>query len=87
MPALRDSWYRTEHVDRVRRLRPIAEGLGVTRAQLALAWLLQRPHVSSVITGAASVEQVEAILRAIDLGLPDEARHAIEAIFPLEVAA
>jgi aryl-alcohol dehydrogenase-like predicted oxidoreductase len=59
---------------------------GVTRAQLALAWLLERPHVGSVITGAVSVEQVESNLRAADLTLPADVRHAIEAIFPLEVA-
>jgi len=81
-----DAWYRKDHVDRVRQLRPIADRLGVTRAQLALAWLLERPHVSSVITGAVSVEQVESNLRAADLTLTVDVRHAIEAIFPLEVA-
>jgi aryl-alcohol dehydrogenase-like predicted oxidoreductase len=87
IPALRDAWYRKEHVDRVRLLRPIAEGLGVTRAQLVLAWLLERPHVSSVITGAATVEQVESNLRAVDLALPGHVRDAIETIFPVEVTA
>ena len=87
MPALRDTWYREGHVDRVRQLRPIADRLGVTRAQLALAWLLERQYVSSVITGAASVEQVESNLLAVDLTLPDDVRYAIDAIFPLEVAA
>ena len=87
MPALRDAWYRKDHLDRVRLLRPIAEGLGVTRAQLVLAWLLERPHVSSVITGAATVEQVESNLRAVDLALPRHVRDAIETIFPVEVTA
>jgi len=39
-----------------------------------------------VITGAVSVEQVESNLRAADLTLTVDVRHAIEAIFPLEVA-
>jgi len=39
-----------------------------------------------VITGAVSVEQVESNLRAVDLTLTVDGRHAIEAIFPLEVA-
>jgi Aldo/keto reductase family/NMT1/THI5 like len=82
----KDAWHCKDHVDRVRQLRPIADRLGVTRAQLALAWLLERPHLSSVITGAVSVEQVESNLRAADLTLPADVRHAIEAIFPLEVA-
>jgi voltage-dependent potassium channel beta subunit len=87
MPALREAWYREAWVDRVRRLRPIADGLGVTRAQLALAWLLARPHVSSVITGAVTVEQLVSNLHAAEVTLPAEARQAIEAIFPLEVSA
>ena len=85
--ALREAWYRKDYVDRVRRLRPFAERLGVTRAQLALAWLLDRPHVSSVITGAVSVEQLESNLGAVDLVLSGEIRDAIDAIFPLEISA
>lgn len=87
VPALREAWYRKDYVERVQRLRPLAEGLGVTRAQLALAWLLERPYVSSVITGAVSVEQLKSNLDAVDLVLPDGMRDAIDAIFPLEVSA
>jgi aryl-alcohol dehydrogenase-like predicted oxidoreductase len=86
MAALRDAWYRKEHVDRVRQLGPIAGRLGVARAQLALAWLLERPHVSSVITGAVTVEQLRSNLGALDLALDDDARQAIDAVFPLEIA-
>ena len=45
-------------VDLVDHLRPIAATLDCTLAQLALAWCLKNPHVSSVITGATSVKQV-----------------------------
>ena len=37
-------------------MRPIADRLGCTMAQLALAWCTKNPHVSSVITGASKVE-------------------------------
>jgi aryl-alcohol dehydrogenase-like predicted oxidoreductase len=43
---------------RVQRLRPIAAGLGVTLSQLALAWVLRRPEVTSAIVGASRPEQV-----------------------------
>jgi len=43
---------------RVQRLRPIAAGLGVTPSQLALAWVLRRPEVTSAIVGASRPEQV-----------------------------
>jgi len=39
-------------------VQPIAERLGVTQAQLALAWCLKNENVSSVITGASKPEQI-----------------------------
>ncbi len=44
---------------KVQRLKPIAQELGLTIAQLALAWVLRRPEVSSAIIGATRPEQVE----------------------------
>jgi aryl-alcohol dehydrogenase-like predicted oxidoreductase len=48
----------------VQRLRPIAAELGLSLAQLALAWVLRRPEVSSAIIGASRPEQVEENARA-----------------------
>jgi len=45
-------------LERVQRLRPIAEGLGVSMAQLALAWVLREPNVASAIIGASRPDQV-----------------------------
>ena len=42
----------------VQRLRPIADGLGISMAQLALAWVLREPNVASAIVGASRSEQV-----------------------------
>ena len=46
-------------LEKVQKLRPIAERNGLTMSQLALAWCLRRPEVSSVIIGASRPEQVE----------------------------
>ncbi len=54
---------------RVERLAPIARELGLTRAQLALAWALRRPEVSSAIIGATRPEQIEENARASGLRL------------------
>src|SRR5262252_6193042 len=45
-------------IAKVRKLAPIARKLGCTLAQLALAWCLKNPHVSTVITGASRASQV-----------------------------
>ena len=46
-------------LERARRLAPIAERLGITMAQLALAWILREPNVASAIVGATRPEQVQ----------------------------
>ena len=56
-----------EAVERVERLRPIAERIDCTMAQLALAWCTLNPHVSTVITGASKVSQVEQNFGALDV--------------------
>jgi voltage-dependent potassium channel beta subunit len=48
-----------ERIDKVKKLETVAKELGITTAQLAIAWLLRRKEVSSVITGATRVSQLE----------------------------
>lgn len=52
--------------EQVRALKPIADRMGVTMAQLAIAWCAANPYVSTVITGASKVEQVEENLGALE---------------------
>ena len=56
-----------ERVAGVRHLAPIAAELGVSQAQLALAWCLANPHVSTVLLGASRREQLEQNLAALEL--------------------
>ena len=56
-----------ELVAKVRLLGKLAEELECTMAQLALAWLLRLPDISSVITGASRVNQVHQNLKAIEV--------------------
>lgn len=78
----RELWYREDHLDRVRKFKRVADDLGATRGQVALAWLLARPGVSSVVTGAVTVDQLQSNLKAIDISLSEETLKAIDAIFP-----
>lgn len=50
----------------VAALKPIAEEIGATQAQLALAWVLRNPNVCSLITGASRPEQVQENLQALN---------------------
>lgn len=80
---LRERLGDAEAIARVERLRPIADRLGCTMAQLAIAWCARNPSVSSVITGASRVQQVQenfAALDVIDLITDDVAAEMIAAV-------
>jgi voltage-dependent potassium channel beta subunit len=53
-------------LEKVRKLRRLASGLGLTLPQLALAWCLKNRHVSTVLTGASRPEQVVENMKAVD---------------------
>jgi len=86
---LRDTVITEDSVAKVRQLKPIADDLGCTLAQLGLAWCLKNPHVSSVITGASRAAQVTENMRALDVvpRLTDDVMARIEAILEDEPAS
>ncbi len=71
-----------ERIEKVRQLTAIANEVGATTAQLALAWILHRKEVSSVITGATRIEQLDENLGAAEVTdkLTDNILDAIEKI-------
>ena len=66
-------------LERVQRLRPIADGLGLTMAQLALAWILREPNVASAIVGASRPEQLRDNAAASGVELDEETVREIGA--------
>ena len=65
-------------LEAVQRLRPIADGLGITMAQLALAWVLREPNVASAIIGASRPQQVEDNAAASGIELDEATLAAID---------
>ncbi|CAN5507585.1 aldo/keto reductase [soil metagenome] len=78
---LAESLRNPEALERVERLRPIAEKLDCTMAQLALAWCAKNPNVSTVITGASRPAQVAENFEALDVIdlLDEDVMSSIEA--------
>lgn len=73
--------YRSDYLlEAVARLKPIAADFGLTMEQMALAWVLRRPEVSSAIVGATGPEQVEANARVVGVKLPDQALARIDEV-------
>jgi voltage-dependent potassium channel beta subunit len=76
-----------ERVEQVRRMKPIADDLGVSRSQLALAWTLRQKAISSVITGATRVEQLDSNLKAAEIVLSEDVLTALDNIFSPDAPA
>jgi 1-deoxyxylulose-5-phosphate synthase len=71
--------YRSDYLlEAVAYLKPIAAGLGLTMVQVALAWVLRRPEVTSAIIGASRPEQIADNVRAVGVKLPEEALARID---------
>ncbi|MGN0298529.1 MAG: aldo/keto reductase family protein [Lachnospiraceae bacterium] len=69
-----------ENLDKVEAMNRIARELGINMSVLALAWILRKPIVSSVITGASNPKQLEQNLAASGVQIPEDALREIEAI-------
>lgn len=72
-----------DRLAKVAALEPIAQEMGASLAQFSLAWCLQNPHVSSVLTGASRVEQLHENMKAlqfVDSFTPD-VMAAIDRVF------
>ena len=54
-------------LEKVKKIAPIAKDIGISMPQLALAWCLKNENVSTVITGASKVEQVEHNMKTMDI--------------------
>lgn len=82
---LKDKLVTKELIAKVKEFEPIAKELGVTRAQLALAWCLKNPNVSTVITGATKSEQVTENMKALGVveKLTPELMKKLDKLFPL----
>ncbi|GAB2878390.1 aldo/keto reductase family protein [Nocardioides pacificus] len=63
---------------RVQALRPVAESLDLTMAQLAVAWVLQNDNVASALIGASRPEQVHENVKAAGVTIPDDAMKQID---------
>ncbi len=71
-------WLRDEVLDAVVKLGPIAKDMNLTMSQLAIAWVLSNPNVSSAIVGASRPEQITENAKAAGVTLPEDVLSAID---------
>ncbi|GMA63400.1 aldo/keto reductase family protein [Alicyclobacillus fastidiosus] len=75
-----NSYLRDDVLTSVQKLEGIAKELGASLSQLAIAWTLRQPGVSSAIIGASRVSQVEENVKAVDVVLGSDVLGEIEAV-------
>jgi aryl-alcohol dehydrogenase-like predicted oxidoreductase len=80
MGHMMGGWLEDDVLERVQRLVPVAERLGLTMAQLALAWVLREENVASAIVGASRPEQVRDNASASGIELDAETLAEIDGI-------
>jgi len=73
-------WLRDDVLEAVQRLNPIAEQAGAKPAQLAVAWVLNNPNVSSAIVGATRPEQLQDNVKALDVTIDGDLLKAIDEV-------
>jgi len=75
-----DRYWRGDMFDTVERLRPLADEAGMSMTQLAIAWVLANPAVTSPILGASTPEQLGQAIGAVHVRLDDELKHRLDVI-------
>jgi aryl-alcohol dehydrogenase-like predicted oxidoreductase len=76
--AMISRWMKDDVLEAVQLLKPIADSVDLSMSQLALAWVLQNPSVSSAIMGATKPAQIKDNVKASGVKLPAEVMKAID---------
>ena len=80
--VIKNIYWSEENRKKGQELVKIASGMGVTAAQLAIAWCLRNPAVTGVITGATRISQVEDNLKAAEIDIPDDVVQKLDELYP-----
>jgi|UniRef100_UPI00404AF0A3 aryl-alcohol dehydrogenase-like predicted oxidoreductase len=76
--AMISRWMKDDVLEAVQLLKPIAESVDLSMSQMALAWVLQNPNISSAIMGATKPAQIRDNVKASGVKLPAEVMKAID---------
>jgi aryl-alcohol dehydrogenase-like predicted oxidoreductase len=82
--VIMEMYWTEENKKKGLELVKIADEMGVKASQLAIAWCLERPEVTSVILGTRKTEQLEENIKAIEIEIPDDVLKKLDELYPLE---
>lgn len=80
MASIIEKFMSDELLTKVQNLKPLAEGLGLTMAQFALAWVLQNNNVAGAIVGASNAEQIASNIAASGVEIPADVMAQVDQV-------
>ena len=80
--VIKAMYWKDGYLRNVQEMKKIAEELGITCAQLALAWILHHPEVTSCIVGASKTSQIEDNCAAAEVAIPEGVLGRLDDLFP-----
>lgn len=80
MASIIEKFMSDELLTKVQNLKPLAEGLGLTMAQFALAWVLQNSNVAGAIVGASNAEQIASNIAASGVEIPADVMAQVDQV-------
>ena len=80
--VIKNLYWQDEYLRNVQEMKKIAGELGITCAQLALAWILHHPEVTSCIIGASRTSQIEDNCGAAEVAIPKDVLGRLDKLFP-----
>ena len=83
--VIKRMYWTEENLVRCQEMPKLAKALGITAAQLALAWCLHHPAVTSCIIGASRTSQIEENVKAAEVTIPEEVLKKLDELFPAPV--
>ena len=81
--VIKAMYWTEENKEKAQELVTIAGDLGVSAAELSVAWCLADPNITSIILGTTSVAQLEQNLKAADIDIPEQVMTRLNELFPL----
>ena len=80
--VIKRMYWTEENLVRCQEMPKLAKAMGITAAQLALAWCLHHPAVTSCIIGASRASQIEENVKAAEVTIPEEVLKKLDELFP-----
>jgi aryl-alcohol dehydrogenase-like predicted oxidoreductase len=74
-------YYREEDFLVAKRVQELAKARGASPAQIALAWMLNKPHITAPIIGASQLQHLEENVAALEIKLSDEEVKQLEELY------